>query len=378
MTSAPRSTRQDGWTMRIWFGSDLFAWLRLLHRGRFRIGWRQLRLIPSGTLINASHTFLRYAHEGLYGSRIRATKFTKPPLFILGHWRSGTTLLHELLVQDPRHNFPNTYQCFDPCHFLLTQWCVRRYFSWMLPERRLMDNMPIGWDRPQEDEFALALLGAPSPYTDCAFPNEAKLDFSTLDLDGLPPAKRAAWKRTLRHFLQAVSMRDSRRLVLKSPPHTCRIPALLELFPDARFIHIVRDPYAVYASTVNLWRTLYRIQALQTPTFAGLEERVFATFNHFHQRLADTRTLVAPERFHELKYEDLTKDPIGEVRRIYEHLDLGDFETARPHLDRYLAETSRYERNRFQLTDAERAAISRHWGPVIQKYGYDQNQSPSL
>ena len=355
--------------MRIWLGCDLFAWLRLLWLGRFRLGWKQARMLVTATVFNAGHTFLRYAQEGLYGGRIRETEL-QPPLFILGHWRSGTTFLHELLVQDPRHGFPNTYQCFDPCHFLLTERLIRRYFNWLLPARRIMDNMPVGWGRPQEDEFALALLGAPSPYLDIAFPNERPLDRAALDLDGLPPQVRAKWKRTLLHFLRAVSVRDPRRLVLKSPPHTCRIPTLLQLFPEARFVHIVRDPYAVFSSTINLWKTLNRMQALQTPTYAGLEERVFETFNHFHRRLDATRGLVAPDRFHEVRYEDLTKDPVGEVRRIYERLDLGDFETARPHLDRYLAEMSRYERNKWQLSDAERAEIDRHWGEVIRKYGY--------
>src|SRR5687768_18104609 len=46
------------------------------------------------------------------------------------------------------------------------------------------------------------------------------------------------------------------RSILKSPPHTCRVPTLLRLFPDARFVHIVRDPYAVYPSTLHLWRIL--------------------------------------------------------------------------------------------------------------------------
>ncbi|HEX3149903.1 MAG TPA: sulfotransferase [Gemmataceae bacterium] len=359
--------------MHIWFGCDLFAWLRLLYRGRFRVGWRKLRLLPTGTLINSGHTFLRYVQEGLYGSRIRATKIARPPVFILGHWRSGTTLLHELLVQDPRHNSPNTYQCFDPCHFLLTERLIRKYFSWLLPARRMMDNMPVGWGRPQEEEFALALLGAPSPYLDIAFPNEPHSDYAALDLDGLPAHERALWKRTFLHFLQTVSLRDPRRLVLKSPPHTCRIPALLELFPDARFIHIVRNPVSVYASTVNLWRTLQSMQALQAPDFAGMEERVFTTFNHFHARLAETRGLVPANRFHELKYEDLTKDAVGEMRHIYEHLDLGDFESARPHIDRYVAETSRYECNKYEIADDERAEINRRWGEVIQRFGYDRD-----
>ena len=45
---------------------------------------------------------------------------------IIGHWRSGTTMLHELLILDPRHTFPNTYQCFEPLHFLWTEWFVPR------------------------------------------------------------------------------------------------------------------------------------------------------------------------------------------------------------------------------------------------------------
>jgi hypothetical protein len=136
-------------------------------------------------------------------------------------------------------------------------------------------------------------------------------------------------------------------------------------------VHIVRDPFAVYASTMNLWRKLYRTQAMQTPRYDGLEESVFELFNHFHRRLAATRSLVPPDRFFELKYEDLTKDPVGELRRLYAQLDLGDFENLRPNLERYLAENERYERNRWDLSDAQRAEIRRHWGDVIRAYGYE-------
>jgi len=370
MDPARKPSALAKWSPRMWVGCDLFAWLRLLWAGRFGFGWRQLRLLPIGTLFASIHTFLRYAQEGLYGQRIRDTRIVDAPIFILGHWRSGTTLLHEMLVQDPRHTFPNTYQCFDPCHFLLTERLVRKYCNWLLPARRIMDNMPVGWERPQEDEFALALLGQPSPYRTIAFPNRGTIDPEALDLDELPPRVRSAWKRSLFRFLQTVTLRDPRRLVLKSPPHTCRIPTLLELFPDARFVHIVRDPFAVYSSTVNLWKTLHRSQAMQTPTFVGMEQRVFETFNHFHRRLDATRHLVPSGRFHELLYEDLTKDPVAELRRLYSRLELGDFENLRPNLERYLAENSRYEKNRWELTDAQRAEIERHWGEVIRKYGY--------
>lgn len=364
----PRPPR-DGWNMRIWFGCDLFAWLRLLWLGRFRVGLRQLRLLPTGTALAAGHTFLRYVQSSLYGRRIRETPI-QPPVFIIGHWRSGTTLLHELLVQDPRHGYPNTYQCFDPCHFLLTERLMRRYFNWLLPSRRGMDNMSVGWGRPQEDEFALALLGAPSPYLTIAFPNEKAIDTDAYDLDALPAWQCEQWKHTFRRFLQAVSLRDPRRLVLKSPPHTCRIPTLLELFPDARFVHIVRDPYVVYSSTVNLWKTLNRTQGLQSPTFDRLDEQVIERFTHFHRRLDATRGLVPPGRFAELRFEDLTRDPPVELRRLYEYLDLGDFEIGRLHVERYLSENARYEGNRWQLSPEQRATIDRHWGEIIRRYGY--------
>jgi hypothetical protein len=371
MADDRRKPPKEPWAPRIWIGCDLFAWLRLLWLGRFSFDLRHLRLLPIGTVFAAAHTFLRYAQEGLYGSRIRATPISPPPVFILGHWRSGTTLLHELLVLDPRHGFPTTYECFEPNHPLLTGRLVRKYFTWLLPARRMMDNMPVGWDRPQEEEFALALMGAPSYYLTMAFPNRAPLDPESLDLDGLPARDRDRWKRLFVRFLKMVSFRDRRRLILKSPPHTCRIPTLLELFPDARFVHIVRDPFAVYASTVNLWKKLYRGQGMHKPRFDGLEERVFDTFNHFHRRLAATRSLVPADQFHELKYEDLTKDPAGELRRLYGRLDLGDFEHVRPHLERYLAENERYERNRWDLSDDQRGEIRRRLGDVIRAYGYE-------
>src|SRR5690606_26880326 len=105
----------------------------------------------------------------IWGRRLRSCSLHGPPIFIIGHWRSGTTLLHELLVLDERLSSPSTFQCFAPHHFLLTEWFFRGFCRWLLPGQRPMDNMAAGWDRPQEDEFALVNLGLPSPYRRIAF-----------------------------------------------------------------------------------------------------------------------------------------------------------------------------------------------------------------
>jgi hypothetical protein len=302
---------------------------------------------------------------------VARTAIRDAPLFIIGHWRTGTTLLHELLILDQRHQYPNTYECLEPNHFLLTEGFFRRWVRFLVPSRRPMDNMAAGWERPQEDEFALCMLGQLSPYLTVAFPNRGPQFTEYLDLEGLSPRALASWKATFLRFLRELTFKDRRRLILKSPPHSCRIGVLLEMFPDARFVHIVRNPYVVFPSTVNLWKSLYRAHGLQRPTFAGLEEHVLDTFVRLYDRLKEGRKLIAPRRYHELRYEDLLRDPIRQMRALYEQLELGGFEEVRPRLEQYLASVAGYETNRYQLTPERRAEITRRWGDVIRRYGYD-------
>src|SRR5262249_37202264 len=139
------------------------------------------------TFVSLVHTVLRIVQTAVFGRRVRRTALAAPPLFILGHWRTGTTLLHELLIQDDRHAFPTTYECLEPNHFLLTEGLLTRWLWFLMPSRRPMDNMRAGFDRPQEDEFALCMLGQGSPYLTIAFPNRPPQGQAYLDLETLSP-----------------------------------------------------------------------------------------------------------------------------------------------------------------------------------------------
>jgi hypothetical protein len=364
--------RKRQWAPRLWEGTDLVTWLRMLRESRFAVSpshWYIAAFISVNSVLN---TTLRWALHGRYGERVRDTELRGPPVFVIGHWRTGTTLLHELLIRDPRFGFPDMVDCFEPHHALLTHRFFKRYCRWMVPDKRPMDNMLCGWERPQEDEFALALLGLPSTYADFAFPGRPPRYPGALDLSGLSAAELARWKRTFVRFLKEVTVRTGKRLVLKSPPHTARVPTLVELFPDARFVHIVRDPRVVFPSTVHLWLSLARSHGLQGAVWPGVEEKVLREFRLIYDRLEEARPLLGakPGRFHELRYEDLVRNPVGELKGVYEALELDGFDAARPRIEEYVRQNAGYETNKYELTPEQRAAVEEQWGSVIRRYGY--------
>lgn len=358
-------------TPRFWHGMRLRPWLRMLSGHRFRVSPTRLPMAAVITFFAFHNSVLRRLQEALYGRRADAIDL-EPPLFVIGHWRSGTTMLHELMVLDPRHTSPTTYACFEPGHFLLTQGIVTRWFSWILPTKRPMDNMATGWLKPQEDEFALCNLGIPSPYETMAFPNDPPAHPEYLDLKSLSDERRAEWKATLQSFLRRVTVGDPRRIVLKSPPHTARVSTLLEMFPDARFIHIVRDPYEVYASTDRLWRSLQQVQGLQVPRHEGLEEYIFDCLERMYGAFEQDRQLIPPRQLYEVRYEDLVQNPIEQLRAIYDHLELGGFDEVLPRLEQYQQETRGYRTRTSTkgLPEQTRQKIAQRWGRFFARHGY--------
>jgi omega-hydroxy-beta-dihydromenaquinone-9 sulfotransferase len=369
-TSSTGGYRDRPWIPRQLNGINLTGFARLLARNRLHIGptrWGMAAIILGTATFNST---MRLVQAAIYGRRIRDTKLADDPIFIIGHWRSGTTLLHEYLVLDSRHTFPNTYDCMAPNHFVLTGGVLPRMLRFLMPAMRPMDNMPFGWEHPQEDEIALYNLGLPSPYLTWAFPNHPPQDPEYLDLAGVPPAALAHWHQTFLWFLKCITFRTPKRIVLKSPPHTARIKAILEMFPRARFVHIVRDPYVLFPSTVNLWKRMWRDQGLQKPNYANLNEYVFETLNHMYAAFERDRELIPASQFSQVRYEDFVADPLGQMRRIYGELNLGEFDKALPAIEKFFAGQTNYKKNRYEMAPELRDQITRRWKGYLTRYGY--------
>jgi len=322
------------------------------------------------TAAAAANSLAEALCKARFRRQLRSPPVTPPPLFIIGHWRSGTTLLHELLMLDDRLCCPNTYQCLAPCHFLITEGVGTATLKWIIPSKRPMDDVVTGWDRPQEDEFALMNMGAPSPYRRMAFPVTSPDRPESLDLTKLSPADLDLWKKTLRRFLAMLAVADPRRPVLKSPPHTARVAVLAEMFPEARFLHVVRDPCVVFASTMRLWRSLHDVQGLQVDRGETLERYVFAAFEEMYAAFERDRAVLPAGRLHEIRYEDLVADPVGQLAEAYERLDLGDFGRVRTVFETQARSMKRYRTNTYNHDPRIVAEVATRWRPFFDRYGY--------
>ncbi len=362
---------EDRWYhARLWHGMHLSAWLRLLARNRFSVSPSRLPETVSITAVSTVNSVLRWFQILLFARRAARVKIQPDPVFIIGHWRTGTTLLHELLALDRRHRCPTTYECLCPGHFLLTGRLFPRWLSFMLPATRPTDRLQISFASPQEDEFGLCLRGVPSPYAAVAFPNHPAPYPEYADLEGLSKGQLEHWEHEFRTFLKYLLLARTGQLVLKSPPHTFRLNTLNRMFPEARFIHLVRSPYAVFPSTVYLWTRFCQLYGLQTPTLHGIQDRVFETLTAMYRRLEEARPLIDPARFFDLRYEELVRDPASMVQAIYEHFGWPGFTDVRPALLTYVEKSRGFRTNSYPLSQELRQEITRRWASYIERYGY--------
>jgi hypothetical protein len=172
-------------------------------------------------------------------------------------------------------------------------------------------------------------------------------------------------------FLRKLSYKYNRPLVLKSPAHTGRLQVLLELFPQAKFVHIHRHPYAVFQSSMHTWRKVKNFWGLQNEDVT--EERVLADYVEVYDAFFAERHRLTDENYCEVGYEELAADPIGELRRIYGRLGLPEFAEAEPDIREYAQSIEGYARNSYAaLPEATRERVFRAWRRSFEEWGYER------
>jgi len=353
------------------FGADLRTLLCIM----LRSGGVKASKISLITLLflSAIGRFPLTALEYIY-VRIKRPKVEPiaPPIFILGHWRSGTTHLYNILSKSDKFGYVSPFSTALPWDILL----IGRLFSPLLrrslPEGRYIDNVSVTPESPQEDEIALANMTSLSYYQAIYFPKKFNEYFEQgTYFDDVSEKDISKWERTLRYlYLKLTLDQSGRRLLIKNPVYTARVAHLRKIYPDAKFIHIHRNPYKVFVSMRNFYEKLFPQFALQDYNHVDIDNVVFRTYRRMMRALKNDTADIADTHYAELSFDALQNDTLGELKRIYAQLDLGDFTEDAEVFSAYLESITGYKKNTFELSEDLKRQINQEWGDVMKLWGY--------
>ena len=239
------------------------------------------------------------------------------PLFIVGLPRSGTTLLHHLVAADPEHRSPLMWEVMSPSPPTpaiekrriqrATQSC--NFFNWLAPTFRYVHA--VGAELPQECIGLMAPTFMSDQFDAMYYVPSYRAWFFRQDL-------RPAYEYH-RRFLQHLQFRrPARRWILKAPTHMSAMPGLLSVYPDALFVQTHRTPVDSMASVSSLVTILRSAFSDAVDPFTICREAIHY-WSESTEKFLHERDRLAKNRICDVEYEEISRDPIAAVRRIYGH-----------------------------------------------------------
>lgn len=352
-----------------------FEITRRVFRGG-RISLKGMVLIPAYYLQLISTLPLAFLQFLIYGQRIRKTPVSNDPVFILGHYRCGTTLLQKLMASDKRYGFLNYYDSLFPNTNLLFGNKMQPFFQRLINTFKIKnpffrDSLLQLSEPDEEDDYLMNKASAYSAYWGLIFPRRWRewLNGSKQFND---PDYLEGWKREYLHMLQQVTFRNKgKQLVLKNPPNTERIRVLLQMFPQAKFIFIYRNPYHLYSSIRNMWtKAILSNYSLQGISDEELDELIFDHFVYLTGQYEKNKHLIPDGNLIEISYEELKADAFGTVHKIYSRLELPDFEETAEDLILQIESEKKYRNFQYQWNAGTFRKIEERWGEYIRLWKY--------
>ncbi|MEM8810856.1 MAG: sulfotransferase [Cyanobacteria bacterium P01_G01_bin.38] len=298
--------------------------------------------------------------------------FQTSPIFIVGHWRSGTTFLYNVLSHDPQFAYVSPIATGLPWDFLTLGKVLQPILERALPEGRFIDRVPVHPDSPQEDEIALASMQPCSFYHGLYFPKNFVQNFNTgIFFEQCSPQSIKDWQQAITHFYTKLQRQQpNQQLLIKNPVYTARIAQLRSLWPNAKFIHIYRNPYIVFQSTLNFYIKLFQELALQPFDQVPISELVLNSYPKMMETLFREAKTLPPQDFIELRFETFEATPLEQLQSIYDQLGLAGWETAKPAFQTYLATQKRYQKNQYSFSEDVVKQVQARWQPFIKYWGY--------
>ena len=323
------------------------------------------------TLLIIIATPFHWWEEIKFRKKLAKFKYEKQPLFIIGHWRSGTTLLHNLLCKAPSAAYLTTYQSTFPNN-LGSKWLFKTFMKANMPAKRPSDNVILNIDFPQEDEFAFCNCQPNAYYNFFYFPSNYKLYFDkAIYHKNLTEKEVNRWYKSYDKLLKkAVLNCNGNQLIVKNPVNTARIDKILKLYPNAKFLYIYRNPITVFYSTQKFFQHLFPSLWLKSVDSDFIDKLIFDVYLKIMNDYQEQKALIPPENLIELKFEIFEKNPIAEIKRIYIGLLNDDFEAAKPYFTEYFDSLAGYKKNKYSVSESSLNKILKEWKYFLELYDY--------
>jgi hypothetical protein len=351
-------------------GSTISNYFRILNKGK--VAPKYYFKIFLTTLVVLIATPFHFWEEIYFRKKLRKFKFSKPPLFILGHWRSGTTLLHNMLSKDPTAGYISTYQSLFPNN-LASKWLFRTFMKINMPHKRPADGVELNINFPQEDEFAFCNCQPNTYYNFFYFPTLYTTFFEqAVNHNYLTENEISVWYKSYDKLLKKALI-DSKgeRLIVKNPVNTGRIDKILKLYPDARFLYIYRNPVTVFNSTRLFFRKLNPTLWFHRVDNQFIDNMIFEVYERLIENYSEQKSLIPAGNLMELRFEDFEKDPLKEMGKIYTNLLKEDFSKVRNYFTEYINTQKSHKKNNYQVDENTINSIRIHLGKYMEMYNYD-------
>lgn len=309
-----------------------------------------------------------------YRKRLANQQLEHDPVFILGHWRSGTTFVHNVLSCDKHFGYCTTYQTVFPNFVMFGQPFFKPCMKGLMPDKRPTDNMELAPDLPQEEEFALQNMCPYTYYNFWIFPKRMQeWAHRFLSFEKATDEERQTFEETFQKFVRiALWNTGGTQFLSKNPPHTARIKEILKMYPNAKFIYLVRNPYTVFNSTRSFFNNTIKPLQLHAISAEEMDQNILDVYNYMYDRYQEDKHLIPEGNLIEVKFEDFEADALGMTEKIYRELSLPGFEEARPSIEQYVGAKRGYKKNKYDYPAELINLVNTHWGRAIEEYGYER------
>ncbi|MBR3548366.1 MAG: sulfotransferase [Bacteroidaceae bacterium] len=296
------------------------------------------------------------------------------PLFILGHWRSGTTFVHNIFAQDKHFGYTTTYQTVFPHYVMALQGFFKPTMGWLMPDKRPTDNMELAPDLPQEEEFAIN-NSCPFNYYNFWFFPEKMNEYCDryLTFKAITPKEEQAFKDNFEKLVKiSLWNTNGTQYLSKNPPHTGRLKTMSELFPNAKYIFLMRNPYTVFESTRNFYTNTIKPLELHSIPLEQMEQNILRNYMELYRAYKEQKKYVPEGNIYEVKFEDIEQDALGITEKIYRDLNIPGWEEARPAIEKYIGGKKGYKKNKYNYDPRTVELVNQHWGEVLDEWGYER------